>query len=56
MPDTPTLTSVFTDIADAIRNKTGKSDTLTPLEMPDEILSISGGGSDGLDELLQEEF
>ena len=30
----------LTDIADAIRTKTGKSAVLTPLEMPDEILSI----------------
>lgn len=34
----------LTDIADAIRAKTGKSDEMTPLEMPDEIASISGGG------------
>lgn len=55
MPD-KTLSEVFTDIADAIREKTGKSDGLTPLEMPDEILTISGGGSDDLDELMEETF
>ena len=40
----------LTDIADAIRAKTGKSETMTPLEMPTEIASIeTGGGSfDGL--------
>lgn len=32
------------DIADAIRAKTGKSASMTPLEMPTEIASISGGG------------
>lgn len=55
MPD-KTLSEVFGDIADAIREKTGKSDGLTPLEMPDEILTISGGGSDDLDELMEETF
>ena len=34
----------LTDIADAIRAKTGDSASMTPLEMPDEIASISGGG------------
>lgn len=38
-----TLTDTFSDIADAIRVKTGKSDTMTPAEMPTEIASISGG-------------
>lgn len=33
------------DIADAIRAKTGKVASMTPLEMPDEIESISGGSS-----------
>ena len=44
------LTSIFQDIADAIRAKTGKSDTMTPAEMPTEIASISGGGG-GTDSL-----
>lgn len=39
-----TITSAFTAIANAIRAKTGKSDTMTPAEMPTEILNISGGG------------
>lgn len=34
----------FDDIADAIRAKTGKVASMTPLEMPQEIASISGGG------------
>lgn len=38
-----TITSAFTSIADAIRAKTGKSDTMTPAEIPTEIASISGG-------------
>lgn len=43
-----TITSAFTDIADAIRAKTGKAGTMTPAEMPTEIASISGGGADSL--------
>ena len=37
----------LTLIADAIRGKTGKVDTITVDEMPDEISGISGGGSSG---------
>lgn len=34
------------DIADAIRTKSGSSDTMTPLEMPSEIENLpTGGGS-----------
>lgn len=40
-----TLTQAFSAIADAIRAKTGKADTMTPAEMPAEIANISGGGS-----------
>ena len=36
--------STLEDIADAIRAKTGKSATMTPLEMPSEIASIETGG------------
>ena len=39
-----TLTDTFQAIADAIRAKTGKSDTMKPAEMPTEIANISGGG------------
>lgn len=39
----------LTDIADAIRAKTGDSASMTPLEMPDEIASISGGESDNVE-------
>lgn len=42
-----TLTDTFSDIADAIRAKTGSSATMTPAQMPTEIASISGGGGDG---------
>lgn len=38
-----TLTDTFSDIADAIRAKTGSSATMTPAEMPTEIGSISTG-------------
>ena len=34
----------LTDIADAIRGKTGSSSTLTPLEMPNAIANIPSGG------------
>ena len=38
----------LSDIADAIRAKTGGSNSMTPLEMPTEIASIpSGGGGSG---------
>ena len=41
-----TLTSVFSDIADAIREK-GVTGQMTPLQMPQKIADIpSGGGSD----------
>lgn len=39
--------TTLTDIADAIRSKTGKTASMTPIEMPDEIESISGGGEGG---------
>lgn len=39
-----TLTDTFSDIADAIRAKTGSSATMTPAEMPTEIGNISTGG------------
>lgn len=34
----------LSDIADAIRSKTGGSNTMTPLEMPTEISNIPTGG------------
>ena len=40
------LRSTLGDIADAIRSKTGKVDTMTPLDMPTEIASIPTGGED----------
>lgn len=42
------LTSVFTDIADAIRSKNGSSDTYTPAQMPQAIADIPTGGG-GID-------
>ena len=39
------LTDKLTAIADAIRTKTGKTDSLTLNQMPSEIESISGGSS-----------
>lgn len=40
------LTDKLTAIANAIRTKTGKTDSLTLEQMPSEIESISGGGAD----------
>ena len=40
------LTSIFQDIADAIRTKTGKSESIYPVDMASEIEGISSG-SDG---------
>lgn len=37
--------TTLTDIADAIRSKTGKTASMTPIEMPDEIESIGGGSA-----------
>ena len=44
--DSTALDTALTDIADAIRTKTGKTDSLTIEQMPSEIESISGGGSE----------
>jgi hypothetical protein len=41
------LIDKLTAIADAIRAKTGKTDSLTLDQMPTEIGNISGGGSSG---------
>ena len=38
------LKTLFTDIADAIREKSGNTDTIVPANFPAEILAISGGG------------
>lgn len=38
--------TTLTNIASAIREKTGKSELLLPSQMPSEIQSISGGGED----------
>ena len=45
------MDSTLAAIADAIRAKTGRSASMTPLEMPTEIGSISGGG--GMDPNLE---
>lgn len=44
--DSTALDTALTDIADSIRAKTGKTDPLTLEQMPSEIESISGGGSE----------
>lgn len=40
------LVNIFTDIADAIREKTGTTDTFTPTEMADAIADIPTGVAD----------
>ena len=46
MPSENNLNSVFTDIANAIRNKKGSVDLIKPINMADEISTIeTGGGS-----------
>lgn len=37
------LTSIFQDIADAIRTKTGSSEAIYPVDMASEIEGISSG-------------
>jgi hypothetical protein len=39
------LTDKLSNIAEAIRSKTGKNEEMTLDEMPNEIESISGGGA-----------
>lgn len=43
------LTKTFTDIADAIRSKSGTSETYTPAAMPQAILDIPTGGGEEID-------
>ena len=40
------LTDLFTAIANAIRSKTGSTDSIVADDFPDAIAAISGGGSD----------
>lgn len=48
--DSAALDAAMTDIADAIRTKTGKTDPMTIEQMPSEIEGISGGGGGEVDE------
>ena len=40
--------STLTDIADAIRSKEGSSEKIPPLDMPERIIALAGGGADYL--------
>lgn len=42
------LTSLFTDIADAIRAKEGSTGTITASAFPDRIAALTGGGGDAI--------
>lgn len=42
------LTSIFQDIANAIRSKTGSVEAIYPADMASEIEGIESGGSDGI--------
>lgn len=50
------LSELFQDIADAIRSKTGGEESMSPAEFPDEIRSITGGGSDVYPNAEEHEF
>jgi len=43
-PSNPNLNDIFTDVANAIRAKTGKSDPLYPVNFANEIAAIETGG------------
>lgn len=45
------LSSIFQDIADAIRSKTGKSESIYPVDMASEIEGISSGGGYKLEKM-----
>lgn len=45
------LTSIFQDIADAIRSKTGKAESIYPVDMASEIEGISSGGGYKLEKM-----
>ncbi|MBR5223242.1 MAG: hypothetical protein IKV81_03660 [Clostridia bacterium] len=48
MPNVFIENATLENIADAIRNKTGKTEKMLPAEMPAEIESIEAGGGGGL--------
>ena len=44
----PNLTETFTNIANSIRAKSGKTKTMTPAEMPAEIEALPSGDNTAL--------
>ena len=41
------LSTLFQDIVNAIRSKNGDTDKMKPIDFPEAIFSIEGGGSSG---------
>ena len=57
MSETNALKTFMTDVANAIRSKTGKTDKLVPINFPNEILSIeTSSGSDEDVELIEKDI
>lgn len=50
-----TLTELFTNIANAIRNKKGTSEKIKASDFPGEIENLSSGGSSEYNVLLQKD-
>lgn len=55
MADTSNLTSFLTDIADAIRTKTGKTENILASEFDNEILALSSTSAGGVKHFTTEE-
>lgn len=51
----PTLREIFSNTADAIRTKTGKSDLISPPNFPQEIENIKGENTNNFIILLKTE-
>lgn len=52
----PTLREIFSNTADAIRTKTGKSDLISPPNFPTEIANIKGENTNNFIVLIKTEI